>query len=97
MRCPFSFFLLCLQNEDEDFNYVIAFFLGTAACLYQVRGSHPSSARVTYSIHLHQRGGEGREAAFNPFRGNKAAVKLFGAVCQPCALRNTCFRGAVLL
>lgn len=25
-----------LQNEDEDFNYVIAFFLGTAACLYQV-------------------------------------------------------------
>ncbi|XP_066543841.1 vesicle-trafficking protein SEC22a [Amia ocellicauda] len=24
-----------LQNEDEDFNYVIAFFLGTAACLYQ--------------------------------------------------------------
>ncbi|KTG03919.1 hypothetical protein cypCar_00001990 [Cyprinus carpio] len=28
-------FLLHLQNEDEDFNYVIAFFLGTAACLYQ--------------------------------------------------------------
>lgn len=26
----------CLQNDDEDFNYVIAFFLGTAACLYQV-------------------------------------------------------------
>ncbi|KAL4618074.1 vesicle-trafficking protein SEC22a [Arapaima gigas] len=24
-----------LQNEDEDFNYVIAFFLGTVACLYQ--------------------------------------------------------------
>ncbi|XP_070771170.1 vesicle-trafficking protein SEC22a [Enoplosus armatus] len=24
-----------LQNDDEDFNYVIAFFLGTAACLYQ--------------------------------------------------------------
>ncbi|XP_029968536.1 vesicle-trafficking protein SEC22a [Salarias fasciatus] len=24
-----------LQNEDEDFNSVIAFFLGTAACLYQ--------------------------------------------------------------
>ncbi|XDV30186.1 hypothetical protein PO909_033156 [Leuciscus waleckii] len=24
-----------LQNEDEDFNYVIAFFLGTAACVYQ--------------------------------------------------------------
>ncbi|XP_077392143.1 vesicle-trafficking protein SEC22a isoform X1 [Festucalex cinctus] len=24
-----------LQNEDEDFSYVIAFFLGTAACLYQ--------------------------------------------------------------
>lgn len=24
------------QNDDEDFNYVIAFFLGTAACLYQV-------------------------------------------------------------
>ncbi|KAG7463892.1 hypothetical protein MATL_G00181490 [Megalops atlanticus] len=24
-----------LQNEDEDFNYVIAFFLGTTACLYQ--------------------------------------------------------------
>ncbi|KAJ8407133.1 hypothetical protein AAFF_G00288090 [Aldrovandia affinis] len=24
-----------LQNEDEDFNYVIAFFLGSAACLYQ--------------------------------------------------------------
>lgn len=26
------------QNEEEDFNYVIAFFLGTAACLYQVSG-----------------------------------------------------------
>ncbi|POI35454.1 hypothetical protein CIB84_000794, partial [Bambusicola thoracicus] len=25
-----------LQNEGEDFSYVIAFFLGTAACLYQV-------------------------------------------------------------
>ncbi|XP_061782133.1 vesicle-trafficking protein SEC22a [Nerophis lumbriciformis] len=24
-----------LQNEEEDFNYVMAFFLGTAACLYQ--------------------------------------------------------------
>ncbi|XP_068458171.1 vesicle-trafficking protein SEC22a [Clinocottus analis] len=24
-----------LQNDDEDFNYVIAFFLGTAACVYQ--------------------------------------------------------------
>ncbi|KAF3843608.1 hypothetical protein F7725_002457 [Dissostichus mawsoni] len=24
-----------LSNDDEDFNYVIAFFLGTAACLYQ--------------------------------------------------------------
>ncbi|XP_053732116.1 vesicle-trafficking protein SEC22a [Synchiropus splendidus] len=24
-----------LQNDDEDFNCVIAFFLGTAACLYQ--------------------------------------------------------------
>ncbi|XP_037096204.1 vesicle-trafficking protein SEC22a isoform X1 [Syngnathus acus] len=24
-----------LQNEDEDLSYVIAFFLGTAACLYQ--------------------------------------------------------------
>ncbi|XP_051567096.1 vesicle-trafficking protein SEC22a isoform X2 [Myxocyprinus asiaticus] len=24
-----------LQNDNEDFNYVIAFFLGTAACLYQ--------------------------------------------------------------
>ncbi|KAJ8255432.1 hypothetical protein GJAV_G00204810 [Gymnothorax javanicus] len=24
-----------IQNEDEDFNYVIAFFLGMAACLYQ--------------------------------------------------------------
>ncbi|XP_028847579.1 vesicle-trafficking protein SEC22a-like isoform X2 [Denticeps clupeoides] len=24
-----------LQNDDADFNYVIAFFLGTAACLYQ--------------------------------------------------------------
>ncbi|XP_034041738.1 vesicle-trafficking protein SEC22a [Thalassophryne amazonica] len=24
-----------LQNTDEDFSYVIAFFLGTAACLYQ--------------------------------------------------------------
>ncbi|XP_062463070.1 vesicle-trafficking protein SEC22a isoform X2 [Pezoporus occidentalis] len=24
-----------LQNEGEDFSYVIAFFLGTAACLYQ--------------------------------------------------------------
>lgn len=24
-----------IQNDDEDFNYVIAFFLGTAACLYQ--------------------------------------------------------------
>ncbi|XP_010878029.1 vesicle-trafficking protein SEC22a [Esox lucius] len=24
-----------MQNDDEDFNYVIAFFLGTAACLYQ--------------------------------------------------------------
>lgn len=24
-----------LENDDEDFNYVIAFFLGTAACLYQ--------------------------------------------------------------
>ncbi|TWW80378.1 vesicle-trafficking protein SEC22a [Takifugu flavidus] len=24
-----------LQNDEEDFNYVIAFFLGTAACLYQ--------------------------------------------------------------
>lgn len=30
---------LCLQNDDEDFNYVIAFFLGTAACLYQVSDS----------------------------------------------------------
>ena len=29
-------FLASLQNDDEDFNYVIAFFLGTAACLYQV-------------------------------------------------------------
>lgn len=28
--------LLLLQNDDEDLNYVIAFFLGTAACLYQV-------------------------------------------------------------
>ena len=28
--------LASLQNDDEDFNYVIAFFLGTAACLYQV-------------------------------------------------------------
>lgn len=26
-----------LQNDDEDFNYVIAFFLGMAACLFQVR------------------------------------------------------------
>lgn len=34
--CAFS---LCLQNDDEDFNYVIAFFLGTAACLYQVSDS----------------------------------------------------------
>ncbi|XP_075789239.1 vesicle-trafficking protein SEC22a isoform X3 [Pelodiscus sinensis] len=25
-----------LQNEGEDFSYVIAFFLGTAACLYQL-------------------------------------------------------------
>lgn len=33
---PFS---SCLQNDDEDFNYVIAFFLGTAACLYQVSDS----------------------------------------------------------
>ncbi|XP_068185348.1 vesicle-trafficking protein SEC22a [Antennarius striatus] len=24
-----------LENDDENFNYVIAFFLGTAACLYQ--------------------------------------------------------------
>uniref|UniRef100_A0AAV2K163 Vesicle-trafficking protein SEC22a/c C-terminal domain-containing protein n=1 Tax=Knipowitschia caucasica TaxID=637954 RepID=A0AAV2K163_KNICA len=24
-----------LQNNGEDFNYVIAFFLGTAACIYQ--------------------------------------------------------------
>lgn len=24
-----------LQNDGEDFNYVIAFFLGTAACIYQ--------------------------------------------------------------
>lgn len=32
-------FSLCLQNDDEDFNYVIAFFLGTAACLYQVSDS----------------------------------------------------------
>uniref|UniRef100_A0A3B3QAL6 SEC22 homolog A, vesicle trafficking protein n=1 Tax=Paramormyrops kingsleyae TaxID=1676925 RepID=A0A3B3QAL6_9TELE len=32
-----------LQNEDEDFSYVIAFFLGTAACLYQVSGD-PESA-----------------------------------------------------
>ncbi|MEQ2226506.1 Vesicle-trafficking protein S22a [Ilyodon furcidens] len=24
-----------MWNHDEDFNYVIAFFLGTAACLYQ--------------------------------------------------------------
>uniref|UniRef100_W5M3H4 SEC22 homolog A, vesicle trafficking protein n=1 Tax=Lepisosteus oculatus TaxID=7918 RepID=W5M3H4_LEPOC len=24
-----------LQNEDEDFNYVVAFFLGSTACLYQ--------------------------------------------------------------
>ncbi|KAM3855694.1 vesicle-trafficking protein SEC22a isoform 2-T3 [Vipera latastei] len=24
-----------LQNEEDDFNFVIAFFLGTAACLYQ--------------------------------------------------------------
>lgn len=23
------------QNDGEDFNYVIAFFLGTAACVYQ--------------------------------------------------------------
>lgn len=34
-----------LQNDDEDFNYVIAFFLGTAACLYQVSYSlRPSLA-----------------------------------------------------
>ncbi|XP_043930847.1 vesicle-trafficking protein SEC22a [Protopterus annectens] len=25
----------CLQNEDDDFSYVLAFFLGTVACLYQ--------------------------------------------------------------
>lgn len=32
-------FLPVPQNDDEDFNYVIAFFLGTAACLYQVSDS----------------------------------------------------------
>ncbi|XP_072841316.1 vesicle-trafficking protein SEC22a isoform X2 [Pogona vitticeps] len=26
-----------LQDEREDFSYIIAFFLGTAACLYQVK------------------------------------------------------------
>lgn len=25
-----------LQSDGEDFNYIVAFFLGTAACLYQV-------------------------------------------------------------
>lgn len=56
MQYPFSIFLLYPQNEDEDFNYVIAFFLGTAACLYQVSSGHSSSARVTCSIHFHQHG-----------------------------------------
>ncbi|XP_056119145.1 vesicle-trafficking protein SEC22a isoform X2 [Rhinichthys klamathensis goyatoka] len=32
-----------LQNEDEDFNYVIAFFLGTAACVYQFGGTSSHS------------------------------------------------------
>lgn len=32
------------QNDDEDFNYVIAFFLGTAACLYQVSDCSPVRA-----------------------------------------------------
>ncbi|XP_073161217.1 vesicle-trafficking protein SEC22a isoform X2 [Lepidochelys kempii] len=32
-----------LQNEGEDFSYVIAFFLGTAACLYQVGGDWTSN------------------------------------------------------
>lgn len=29
-------FILFLQSDGEDFNYIVAFFLGTAACLYQV-------------------------------------------------------------
>lgn len=35
-HCKTRLFVLFLQNEGEDFSYVIAFFLGTAACLYQV-------------------------------------------------------------
>lgn len=39
------------QNDEEDFNYVIAFFLGTAACLYQVsdclRWGRPAAAWLT--------------------------------------------------
>ncbi|XP_039890722.1 vesicle-trafficking protein SEC22a isoform X2 [Simochromis diagramma] len=37
-----------LQNDDEDFNYVIAFFLGTAACLYQDEHHH----RRQYRVHV---------------------------------------------
>lgn len=29
-------FYFVFQSDGEDFNYIIAFFLGTAACLYQV-------------------------------------------------------------
>lgn len=38
ISCVFTFAFFS-QNEGEDFSYVIAFFLGTAACLYQVNSS----------------------------------------------------------
>ncbi|XP_017710832.1 PREDICTED: vesicle-trafficking protein SEC22a isoform X3 [Rhinopithecus bieti] len=31
-----------LQSDGDDFNYIIAFFLGTAACLYQDAGAYGS-------------------------------------------------------
>lgn len=34
-------FYFVLQSDGEDFNYIIAFFLGTAACLYQVTKFSP--------------------------------------------------------
>lgn len=41
----------CRQNDDEDFNYVIAFFLGTAACLYQVSDGPQREQPVTAALY----------------------------------------------
>ncbi|CAB1328654.1 unnamed protein product, partial [Coregonus sp. 'balchen'] len=44
-----------MQNDDhEDFNYVIAFFLGTAACLYQILFHVTVGAFTTLQIRLRQ-------------------------------------------